>query len=698
MLCPFCQRPVDRFDTPPDGGYGLRCPVCGEDGVPLRYPIEYAAHPAVPVSIVGLTAHGKTVFIDALITHLERRVRWPRFSCQWLDQSGMQESRARLRELREHGRIPDATNAVFRRPQVIRLGGVPRVGGSQLLFYDTGGEAFRDTELLRDAGRYVRHSPAVLWLVSLTELEYPEELTDLLTVYAQAMAEMGGDTRQQSVVLVITKGDLLLDRPDLPPAARDFLLDDDLDPGGEAWGRLWRLSDALEGWLRTTEHRPVVNHLRSQFRAARFCILSAQGAAARDQTLEMDLMPRGVLAPLFWLWWDTLPVAWVETASGPVGPYFTVADAVAAAPPGGTVRLGPHTYTLPARLELRRPVRVVGAGPDRTHLRGAGREFLVGIGLTHGEASLSGLSVAHTSPAAADVIRVAGGAAVLDRCAIRGGVAGADGRTGDGVRVRPAASASLTRCTVELNRGDGVSSLGDARVLLRDCDARANGGAGVRAGGGEARVEASRFTGNGQNGVHLGGDVRGYVHDSACRQNERSGIGAFTTAVVELHRNTCEENALDGIVLKDKVVVAAHENRCTKNRQAGISVHDGVTGEVSAGECSDNARPGVEVEDAAAPNVVGVLCARNKAAGIAYVGTAGGKCSGNTCERNGGSGVLVNDRASPEVGGNVCTKNKGFGFRVAGTAAPRFGKDNRADGNEKGEFDPPKWGKRGWFG
>ena len=89
MLCPFCQRPVDRFLPPFDGGTGLRCPLCSEDGVPALYPGEYDRHPAVPVCIFGPTGHGKTVFIEALLTQLERRVPWPDFAPQWMDQAGM---------------------------------------------------------------------------------------------------------------------------------------------------------------------------------------------------------------------------------------------------------------------------------------------------------------------------------------------------------------------------------------------------------------------------------------------------------------------------------------------------------------------------------------------------------------------------------------------------------------------------------
>lgn len=688
MLCPFCQTPVDRFLPPEDGSAGLRCPHCRDDGVPLLYPKDYARHPAVPVSICGPTGHGKTVFIDALLTHLERRVRWPNFSTQWMDPAGMRAGRERLRVLREHGQLPDATPSVFPRPQVVRLRGVPRVGGCQLLFYDTSGETFRDAEQVRDQGRFVRNSAAVLWLVSLTELEYPEQLPDLMTVYAQAMAEMGADPKRQAVVVGLTKGDLLVDRPDLPAAARDFLRDDDLDPAGDAWDRLDRLSDALKGWLRGTDHRLLVNLLDEQFRAARYCVLSAQGAAARDQVLQAELTPRGVLAPLLWLWRESLPVAWAEPADGPPAPYFSLAEAVEAVPPGGRVRLDAGEYVLPDRLEVRRPVRVVGPGAGACAVRSAAGGAVLAVAPAAGEVALSGVTVEHTGTAPADVVQVARGAAVLTDCVI----AGAAG--GDGVRASASAAVRLAGCVVERNAGNGVSSRDAAAVRLTGCTVRDNGLAGVAAAGAVAEVWSSRVTGNRQSGVYLTGTVRGAVHQSACRGNRGNGVLAAADASAELHGNTCSGNGGHGIAAKDRAAVALRDNACDKNAAAGVAVVDAVTGEVAGTACTGNALAGIAVEGAAAPAVTGNQCSKNGRAGIGYTGTAGGACTGNTCTKNAGDGVRVGGSASPTVDGNVSRRNGGYGFLVAEGAGPSFGRANAADNNTAGDFYPERLGSR----
>lgn len=690
MICPFCQQPVDRFLSSDDGAAGFRCPLCGADGVPLLYPQDYHRHPAVPVSIIGPTGHGKSVFVDALLTHLERKVRWPNFSCQWMSQDGMRQTRDRLRLLRQFGQLPDATPEVFPRPQVVRLRNVPRVGGCQLVFYDTGGETFRDTDKLRDAGRYVRNSPAVLWLVSLNDLEYPEQLTDLLTVYAQAMAEMGGDPRRQAVVLALTKGDLLIDRPDLPPVARDFLLNDDLDPAGDAWPKLGALSTALENWLRAGDQHQLVNLLRAQFRTARFCILSAQGAAAKDQVLQMELMPRGVLAPLFWLWRESLPAAWVEDA-----PYYTLAEAVAAAPPGGTVRLDAGEYGLPEPLAVAGQVRIEGPGAGLCTIRSAAAGCVLSVNSGAGF-FLSGVTVDHTGSQPADVVQVTGGKAVFAGCVIAGGLAG-PGVAGDGVRATGSAEVLLGGCTVERNGGNGVTARDAAAVSVADGKVRGNAGVGIFAAGATAEVRTVELVQNRQSGVYLSGAVRGVVRGATCRANGANGVLAGADAVAELHGNTCDKNGGHGIALKDRATAAVRGNTCTNNGAVGIAAVDRVTGEIADNRCDKNAVYGVAVEGEATPAVADNRCAENKKAGVSYSGTAAGACRGNVCTRNTGNGFRLAGAATPTLEGNTSRRNGGAGFAVQDGAAPQFGRDNLAEGNAGGDYQPEKWGRRGWF-
>ena len=177
MQCPFCLKLADDFPRI-EKRIVCRCPNCPNE-IPLLYPRDYDKYPAVPVAIIGPRGHGKTAYIEALISHLETRVEWDGFGCGWIDQDGRRRTRERLLRLREYGEMPDASLEVFPTPQVLRLQQIPRVGGCQLIFFDTGGEVFTDIDSFRDAGRYVAACRVVVWLISLTDLEHPLALAVL---------------------------------------------------------------------------------------------------------------------------------------------------------------------------------------------------------------------------------------------------------------------------------------------------------------------------------------------------------------------------------------------------------------------------------------------------------------------------------------------------------------------------------------
>lgn len=683
MLCPFCLRDVAQFERAPDDGGPprLRCPLpdCAEEGIPILYPQEYAQHPGVPVSIIGLTGHGKTVFIEALLTHLEHNCRWPSFSCQWMDEAGMRLARQRLRSL-AMGQLPDATRSVFPRPQVIRLRNIPRLGGSQLLIYDTGGETFQYTDSLRTAGKFIRNSPAVVWLISVADLESAEELTDLLTIYAQAMAEMGAQLKQQTMIVALTKGDLLLDRPGatLPPSARAFLDQDDLDPGKNSWQRLEAVSGELGDWLGQIGYHNAVNLMRGQFRAVRFCVLSAQGAAASDQVLEMNLMPRGVLAPLFWLWRETRPAVWVEVDSKR-RLFFSLPEAVAAAPPGATVRLEGYRYRLDKPLKILRPLTLVGAGPDSTTVECPAREFVVGVRAA-GHVLVKNLTLEHTGGEAADVVRVMGGAAEFHNCQLRGGVTLLPSAPGDGLLVAGDAAITAVGCALERNQGSGVSARGTGGVELRQCRGTANGWAGFLLNGGRAVVHKCTLTENAQAGVQLGGSGEAHVEETICRKNGRAGIAVNEAVNAQVRNCACEDNGAFGITAQGDARVVAESNTCQRNGKAGVSISDRVEGAVRANRCERNGRSGIEVSNRAAPEVVGNSCRQNAGSGIVYIDFAAGVCGRNVCEANANHGIAVTGQASPQLEENHCDKNELIGVSVAETARP------------------VSRGKRRWFG
>ena len=84
----------------------------------------------------------------------------------------------------------------------------------------------------------------------------------------------------------------------------------------------------MQQWLLKLGFHQFVNRAEDKFAKVRYCILSAQGAAAVNGGMEVGLMPRGVLAPLFWLWRRHLgPVVWVDAPAGREL-YFTLEEAL----------------------------------------------------------------------------------------------------------------------------------------------------------------------------------------------------------------------------------------------------------------------------------------------------------------------------------------------------------------------------------
>lgn len=709
MLCPYCQRQVGAFAKVPAGAT-LRCPLAdcpGQDfDVPNLYTRDYDRHPPVAMSILGPTGHGKTMFIEALLTHLERHVNWPGFSTQWMDEVGMREIRERLRTLRQQGQVADATQRVFPRPKILRLRNVPRLGGRQLLMYDTSGESFSTSENMLESGRYVRNSPAILWLVSVTEFEYPEQLADLTTTYAHAMELMGADPREQGMVLVLTKGDLLLEPdagaaaglPPLPPAAREFLENDDLNPAGDAWGRLEAVHVALDGWLQKTPLRNTINLLKEQFRTLKLTIVSAQGRPAIDQALTMDLMPRGVLAPLLWLCRVGHPGAWVETKFGNVF-HFDLPSALAAAPPDATVRLEPGTATLTEPLIFSRPVTLVGAGPASSRVVSSAEKF--GFGFRSPFVKVSDLSLAHVGTAPGDVVRVVGGTAELTNVEIRGAVAGQPAAFGDGVLVLGTSKVRLTNCHLRENAARGLS-VRDAQAsahLIR-CTVTRNGDAGLLVLQGDCRVEAGTVSENAKYGVELRTNGSLALENTVLANNGKAGVRVAPGAAgtVRLNEVTAEGHAERGVDVQGTVVLTAAGLICRGNKAAGVNFKEESRGTISGGLLTGNTY-GIIAAGKSRCEVHSATVSGNTDSGILFAEQATGVCVNSVLAGNGNGGLRIFGTAAVAHRGNTFDRNAG-GEIIQGqgatlTIAPDPDQPIPLD-LESGPGAKRK--KRGWFG
>lgn len=300
LLCPNCLTGVESFQNVVEGETGgYLCPGCGGD-VPLRYVRDYDSYPPIVLSLIGFSGHGKTVYVASLWGALTRAcAEWPDFSYIPLDEQALQAVRERQDAL-ERGDLPDATQQVFPRPVILRMDGVPGIGKCQLLVYDTSGEAFEQVNHLKEYGGYVTQSPAVVWLVSLQDLGSPRDLLALLTRYLQAVEEMRGQPKNQVLLVLLTKGDQLLNSEDAPHYVRACLNGDESANSPETRSRL---SAEIEEWLseQHSEYRLFARRVREEFRDVRFGVSSALGSAPDGRRLAVAPTSRGVMWPIIQL-------------------------------------------------------------------------------------------------------------------------------------------------------------------------------------------------------------------------------------------------------------------------------------------------------------------------------------------------------------------------------------------------------------
>ena len=212
--------------------------------------------------------------------------------------------------------------------------------------------------------------------------------------------------------------------------------------------------------------------------------------------------------------------------------FGSASEALAAAPDGAVIELGPGTFS--ERLVIEKPITVRGAPGEATTLEWTTKtpyESVIDVGC--GGVRLEGLQLRHASKSvaqnygvfvreAAELVMVdcavtsstgsgvgvEGGAARLEGCtlsgckahgaALYGDLLGSardvalvncvlEGNGGDGLLARQGARATLQRCELRRNRGAGAAAV-DARLALEGCSATANR-VGVRLEGLRARLD-----------------------------------------------------------------------------------------------------------------------------------------------------------------------------------------------------------------
>jgi hypothetical protein len=308
MLCPYCLANV-QFALQE----GYSCPDCNEQ-VPAMYVRGYDRYPPLIASAIGLRGHGKTIYFASLFYTLYESplsAFWqPNFFALSLSDQDLETVHNNARMLKER-KLPGSTPMNFPRPTLLRVAGIPMWEERRdctLVFYDTSGEAFvRASEMVKYA-RFAQHAEMVLLLISLSDMQDPaHEMRTLLNTYVIGMEDLGGNTREQDLMVVYTKGDEIIDRLS-PPTwndGRTYLVSGPVDSLAQVRGyrrRMGEISTLLYNYTRTElKANEFVNLAQSNFRGVGFSIVSALGSAPRDGQMPVEVNPLRVLDPMIWM-------------------------------------------------------------------------------------------------------------------------------------------------------------------------------------------------------------------------------------------------------------------------------------------------------------------------------------------------------------------------------------------------------------
>ena len=238
-------------------------------------------------------------------------------------------------------------------------------------------------------------------------------------------------------------------------------------------------------------------------------------------------------------------------------------EAVRLAPDGATILLGPGTYRLAEPLDIRKPLRLVGAGMDETETVSKAEGYVVRFSGA-GPFAAEGITFRHEGTAAADVVVVQGGEVAFTRCRFTG----LPSAWGEGARV-------------------GLRLQGETTGIVRGCVAVGNYAAGILVEGqSQPTLEANICTDNGA-GIAYFENASGMARQNKCSRNGE-GISVNHHARPTLERNVCSDNTTFGIQYLGEAGGVIRQNECARN-WVGIFLTGSADPNVEDNNCHSNA-------------------------------------------------------------------------------------------------------------
>ena len=314
--------------------------------------------------------------------------------------------------------------------------------------------------------------------------------------------------------------------------------------------------------------------------------------------------------------------------------YPTLADAVTALSPGGTLYLAPGVYHLKKTLVINKPLVLIGEDRDMTVVGYRGDGDVVRYTGT-GVFKAQNITFRHLGGSWGNVVVVENGLVEFENCRFTGGTLlekDDEDLGGTGILFRKRAwGGKVIRCICDNNELHGIEVDDDAAPMLSKNMCYRNGGSGILYSGRSGGIaQENRCIMNGFHGIEIQFKSRPSLISNTCEENNECGIAYWDESGGVARDNICNNNE-DGILVGEQSAPALIKNICNRNMQNGIVYYDESAGEARENVCSENGYHGVSVNNEAAPIL-----------------------KRNACEKNGKSNLYVAPTAKPVLTENTC--------------------------------------------
>lgn len=292
----------------------------------------------------------------------------------------------------------------------------------------------------------------------------------------------------------------------------------------------------------------------------------------------------------------------IRVVDGLRGPYYTLADALAAAKPGDRILVRPGTYD--GGVVLDKPLEIIGENKPgevviqavstnalafRTTLGrvanmtlkqlGSGGDYFA-VDIVQGRLTLEGCHIESASLAG---IAVHGADAdpIIRNNRIRRCVQ-------SGVVIFDNAQGMLEENDISENRAFGIVIRDGADPVVRSNQIHDNEYGGVNVNRGLGRLEGNIISGNRAEGVLIANEANPVLQRNKVFKNARAGIYVYDRGGAIVRENNIFENSNSGIAIRTEGNPIIQENSISGNNGKGVWCHDRAAGVVENNNLREN--------------------------------------------------------------------------------------------------------------